>query len=123
MELKGLALYEKALHVHEKRVSLISENIANANTPGFKAKDIDFRSHLSGSSKSVSMSVTDNGHIQLSRSSRGGFVVPSAPSLDGNTVDVEQEKFKLMEASQRYSTSLEFLNGAINSRMKVIKGD
>ncbi|MDP2564356.1 flagellar basal body rod protein FlgB [Pseudoalteromonas marina] len=113
---------EQALLLHSKRIGLISQNIANADTPNFKAKDIDFKSVLGAAGSRLSMSGTSEGHITSSIGNKAGFVNPAQLSLDGNTVDIEAEKVKLMEATQLYDVALQFVNGSIASKLEVIKG-
>lgn len=113
---------EQALLVHSKRIGLISKNIANADTPNFKAKDIDFKSALGAVGAQIEMSKTSSGHISLSKGFNAGFVEPAQLSLDGNTVDIEAEKVKLMEATQLYDVALQFVSGSITSKLEIIKG-
>jgi flagellar basal-body rod protein FlgB len=119
----SFGIHGKALLLSAKRIGIISENIANSNTPGYKAKDIPFKAIMAGSSNRLALTQSSGAHISLSSRSQKQFVVPNGPSLDGNTVDVESEKVKLLEATQRYAQSLEFVSGAIKGRLKVIKGD
>ncbi|MFD3303831.1 flagellar basal body rod protein FlgB [Alteromonas macleodii] len=116
-------IHEKALLLHAKRTGLIAENLANTNTPGFKAKDLDFRSVLKGLSSQLALNKTSKGHINLQRSVGEKFVNPLGPTLDGNTVDAEAQKLKLVDAQNRYNASLQFLNGTITSRLQAIKGE
>ena len=116
-------VHEKALLLHAKRTGLIAENLANTNTPGYKARDLDFRSVLKGQSSQLTLNETSKGHIQLERSIGVKFVNPLGASLDGNTVDAEAQKLKLVDAQNRYNASLQFLNGAITSRLQAIKGE
>lgn len=113
---------EQAMLLHSKRIGLISGNIANADTPNYKAKDIDFKSALAGANSKLTLSKTSSGHIELSMGKFEGFVEPSQLSLDGNTVDIESEKVKLMEATQLYDVALQFVSGSITSKLEVIKG-
>ncbi len=122
MAASSFGISEQALLVHSKRIGLISQNIANADTPNFKAKDIDFKSVLGAADSKLAMSKTSAGHIPLSMGRAAGFVEPSQLSLDGNTVDIEAEKVKLMEATQLYDVALQFVNGSITSKLEVIKG-
>jgi len=119
----SFGVHGKALLLSAKRIGVISENIANSNTPGYKAKDIPFKSIMAGSSSRLSLTQSSGSHISLISRSQMQFVVPNGPSLDGNTVDVESEKVKLLEATQKYSQALEFVSGSIKARLKVIKGD
>ena len=118
---ESLELYKSALRVQSDRLGVISKNISNANTPGFKAQDIDFRSVL-GRSSAVSLGQTNIGHMSLMNRSGLSYVIPSSPSLDGNTVDIEEQKVRFAEANRMYSEALEFASGSVKTRMMILKG-
>ncbi len=113
---------ESALLIHSKRVGLISRNIANADTPGFKAQTVNFKDALSSSAKSLDLSVSSEKHINFSSSATPKYRVPNQLSLDGNTVELDVEKMELMEATQQYDTALQFINGAIDTKLTIIQG-
>ncbi|HEC29060.1 MAG TPA: flagellar basal body rod protein FlgB [Gammaproteobacteria bacterium] len=125
---KILGSHEKALMIQARRAGLLSANIVNADTPGYKSRDIDFRQILKQSQGDVmSMKRTSAGHMTSSGSSMTNFQtlyrVPAQPSLDGNTVDLDLEKAAYAENSVRYQTTLKFLGGRFKGLMGVLRGN
>jgi flagellar basal-body rod protein FlgB len=106
-----------ALQVRSQRMGLLASNIANASTPGFKAKDIDFRTALSAMEQSDST----GGSSSIERSVR--YRVPSQASLDGNTVELSTEQTAFAENAVQYQTTLSFLNGRIGQITRALKGE
>ena len=127
-----LGIHEQALKVHSRRAELLASNLANADTPGYKAKDIDFRSTLSAAnsqridSHTNGLKTTHNNHIQLSPAGAGMdtlYRTPNQPSTDGNTVDSQLEKSAFTENALRYQSSLTFLDGKFKGLMAALKGE
>lgn len=104
-----------ALEVRAQRMGLLASNIANASTPGFKAKDIDFKSALSA--------VETNGDADTAVAKATQFRVPNQPSMDGNTVDLSQEQTAFAENAVQYQTTLSFLSGRISEMTRALKGE
>lgn len=100
-----------ALQVRAQRMNLLASNIANASTPNFKAKDIDFTQALA--------SVERQGGIEAATLYR----VPDSPSMDGNTVELSKEQTAFAENAVQYQTTLSFLNGRINQLTRALKGE
>jgi flagellar basal-body rod protein FlgB len=127
---KAMGVHEQALYVRAQRVGVIASNLANADTPNYKARDIDFRQAMKqakSGGRSSAMAVTHKGHIQAG----GGkgvagsellYRTPHQPSLDGNTVDAQQEKARYTENAMQYQTSLQFLTSRFQGLTKAIKG-
>lgn len=112
------SLHEQVLQVQGQRMGLITSNLANADTPNYKAQDIDFRKALSqaGVDFNAGMAATNNKHMQTAAASGDAdkrYRVPMQPSLDGNTVDNNIEKTSFAEASMRYESTLTFLSRKI----------
>lgn len=112
------SLHDQVLQVQSRRMELIASNLANTDTPNYKARDIDFRKALSqvGNSVGGDMVSTDRDHI--AKTGTGGsagaeFRIPLQPAMDGNTVDSNIEKTALAEASMRYESTLTFLSRKI----------
>ena len=125
---KAFGIHQHALVARSERAELLAGNLANADTPGYKAKDMDFQSALSQaqSNQGFSLSRTSQQHfaVELAPPGTVQFRVPNQPDTgDGNTVDVQTERNNYMENALQYQASLEFLNGKINGLMKAIKGD
>lgn len=123
-------VHEQAMRVRASRAQLLAENIANADTPHFKARDIDFQAALASAGHELNaaqMRVTDSAHISApdnqAFSAEIMFRTPQAASLDGNSVDSEFEKSEFLRNAVEYQVSLKFLDGKIRTLMSAIKGD
>ncbi len=125
----ALGIHLKALRVGAQRLEVLAQNVANADTPGYKARDIDFRSILAREAegaKAIGLESTSGRH--LSGVAGAGmpelkYRVPGQPSLDGNTVDGDREKAAFLEASIRYQASLDFVGGRISALRKALRGE
>lgn len=122
---KAFGIHQHALLVRSERAEVLASNIANADTPGYKAKDLNFADALSNAQKNQSyrMSKTHNKHFDLSIDMKPGEMYrnPYQPDTgDGNTVDVQVERNKFMENSMEYQTSLNFLNSKIRGIKKAL---
>ncbi len=125
-----LGIHEKALHVQSKRTELLAANLANAETPGYKARDIDFRSALNSASNNMksagSLHTTSNRHIQPQGTFQGAelqYRQPLQDSLDGNSVEPHVEIAEYTENSVRYMASLNFVGGKLNRIITALKGE
>lgn len=124
---KALGDFPSHLSLYGERSSLLAANIANADTPGFKARDIDFRSVLAkaGGEKMV-MKTTHADHLGGSSAvSSPDFMyrIPTQPSVDGNTVDTQVEQAEFAQNAVRYQSTLTFLNGKFRGLRLAIKGE
>lgn len=123
-----LGSHEKALFLREKRLKVLMSNIANADTPGYKARDIDFNEALKQAKNSSGhLKTTHSNHMQDTNSGVGGlellYRVPRQHSLDGNTVDMQEEKAAYSDNAVRYQTTLRFLTGRFKSIKGALKGE
>jgi flagellar basal-body rod protein FlgB len=123
----ALGIHEQALKLRGRRAEVLAANIANADTPGYKARDFDFQEMLQREVRDTSrMKVTHPGHIQAEGGivppSQMGYRVPSQPSLDGNTVDTQLEHTAYAANALEYQASLRFLSGTIKTLRTAIKG-
>jgi len=122
----ALGIGPKMLALREKRSEILATNLANADTPNYKARDLDFKSVLKQSVASgVSMNSTQAGHMTPQAQSFGANVMyrnPSQASLDGNTVESQIEQAKYAENSVQYQASLKFLGGNFADLMTAIRG-
>ncbi len=124
----ALGIPIRALTLGARRLELIANNMANSDTPGFKARDIDFRATLAREANeggSLTLSTTEAGHIQPDAANGGAEVkyrIPNTPSLDGNTVDTQLEQSAFSEAAVRYQASLDFLNNRIAGLRSALRG-
>ena len=113
-----------ALDIRERRNTLLGSNIANAGTPGYKARDIDFETELEAHIEGSSIKSNNAGHLDPDGpSQRILFRDPMNPSMDGNTVELSVEQMEFSENTVRYATSLTFLNNRIQGLMSAIRGE
>jgi flagellar basal-body rod protein FlgB len=113
-----------ALDIRERRNTLLGSNIANAGTPGYKARDIDFESELAAHTQAGSIRTTKSAHLDPDGpSERSLFRDPLNPSIDGNTVELHVEQLEFSENTVRYASSLTFLNNRITGLMSAIRGE
>ncbi len=121
-------IHESALLLHGQRLSVLANNLANADTPGYKARDIDFTEVLAGaySETGLAVGVTDPGHIAANAGELAPgelkFRNPYQASLDGNTVEMPVEQAAFAEDNVRYQASLTFINNQISDLQYVISG-
>lgn len=125
---KALGNVPEHLVLYGKRSTQLAANIANADTPGFKARDIDFRSILaSASGERLALKTTSTAHMNGMSGGVGNpellYRVPVQPSLDGNTVNAQVEQAAFAENAVRYQSTLTFLNGKFKSLKLAIKGE
>jgi flagellar basal-body rod protein FlgB len=129
-----LGVHAQALGLREQRTELLARNLANADTPGYKARDLDFRAALAsaeGAASAGTLQATQPGHIgvtdgALAPGSTESFLkyrTPLAPSLDGNTVDAQLEQAAFADNAVRYQATLSFLTSKFRSLMTAITGE
>lgn len=116
---KDLSEAAKAFQLRGLRAEVLASNIANADTPKFKAKDFDFRVALARATQvsRMEMTRTDRAHYSVEASSSAApkmmFRTPNQMSIDGNTVEVDIEIAKFSENAIRYQAAMTFLNEEI----------
>ncbi len=125
-----LGLTAQSLVVQSKRLQTLAANIANADTPNYKARDLDFRSILNkvaDTGATATMTKTQPTHldapvIDADVDTGVKYRQPLGPSLDGNTVDMQLEQSSFAEASVRYQSSLAFATDTFRGLMLAITG-
>lgn len=118
-------VHATALKLRGSRISILASNIANAATPGYKARDLDFQRTLQASTPPA-LSVTRSTHLQPAGESAEPILrwrVPVQPSLDGNSVELATEQLQFTENALRYRSTLAMLNGRISSLMSALRID
>ncbi len=121
-------IHERALYAAADRISVLATNIANVDTPNYKARDYDFAAVLSGTSESDGLTLTRThvGHLPLAAGGEASadlkYRIPYQPSLDGNTVEAPVEQAKFAENAVRYQTSLDFINRRIATLTTALTG-
>jgi flagellar basal-body rod protein FlgB len=120
------APHERVLRASSQRMELLAANLANADTPNYRARDIDFRAALAAAADAgIGLSATHRGHLGTPASgsvSEPLYRVPDQPSLDGNTVDPQRESAAIAETATRYQASLAFLDLRIRGLRMAITG-
>jgi len=124
---KALGIHQQALQVRADRAEIIANNIANAETPNFKGRDMDFKAILNGETGNVLEAVTTNtAHntnvIHPDFAAELMYRVPTQPSVDGNTVDIQEEMAQFGQNTLAQQASFEFLNGKFKGLKLAIKG-
>ncbi|MBC3877085.1 flagellar basal body rod protein FlgB [Undibacterium sp. FT79W] len=126
-----MRFHETALSVRGQRQQLLASNIANADTPNYKARDIDFTSvlnnalHLDSKQATASLNKTDAQHLGSASTVAGAepmYRTVSQGNIDGNTVDMDVERNQFAENSLRYEASLTIINMQIRNMLAAIQG-
>ncbi len=123
---QNLKMLGAALSLRAKRNEILASNIANAATPNYKARDIDFDTEIKKYQSKGPVQVTNDQHIPVMRPVSPGkvqFRKNINPSLDGNTVELAIEQLQFAENSMKYQSTLSFLSGKVNTLMSAIKGE
>jgi len=123
---QNLKMLGAALSLRAKRNEILASNIANAATPHYKARDINFDTEIKKYQNSGPIKITDDQHIPVMRPASPGqvqFRKNINPSLDGNTVELAVEQLQFAENSMKYQSTLSFLSGKVNTLMSAIKGE
>ncbi|RUL63002.1 flagellar basal body rod protein FlgB [Dyella dinghuensis] len=121
-------LSSQALGLWQQRSETIASNIANADTPNYKARDVDFREALqkaSGESSNLQLATPSEGQIDSSTTTSTDdlkYRVPTQPSMDGNTVDAQAEQSAFASNMVHYQASLSFINSSIQTLRLAING-
>ncbi len=133
---KALGIHDDAVALRSKRAEVIANNIANADTPNFQARDIDFKSVLQDvqgvkgvqqNQAPLKMLNTHATHkdtvIHPDFAAELLFRTPMQPAVDGNTVDVQEEMARYTENALGYQASFDFLNRKFKGLTSAIKGE
>jgi flagellar basal-body rod protein FlgB len=134
---KTLEFNAQALLLRSERSRVLASNIANADTPSYKARDFDFRAALSQATgvqmgaapvgaATVAQARTASGHLAAGGAAGGGptllYRTPLQTALDANTVDMDMERAAFADNTLRYEAGLRFINGQIRTLMTAING-
>jgi len=128
----ALGIHEQALYLRSRRAEVLANNLANVDTPNFKARDVDFSSLLNQATKALGQQGsaaeprhTNERHLSLSDNSDGDLLyrTPSQPAIDGNTVEEHAEMARFAKNGQDFEASLYFLNSKFRGLQTAIRGD
>jgi flagellar basal-body rod protein FlgB len=136
-----LDFHSKALVLRAERQRVIASNIANADTPGYVGRDVNFQAAMEaavgsnplagsrpGNAAMQGQSTTHGRHIPLQAStaslgsSRLDYTVQTQPAMDGNSVDLDRERANFVDNSVRYEATLRFINGQAKGILSAIQG-
>jgi flagellar basal-body rod protein FlgB len=125
----SLNFQAQALTLRSERQRLLASNIANADTPNYQARDIDFaralREATAEQSAPGTLTTTQAGHISPSAGalseSQKLFSLPAQTNLDSNTVDMDRERANFVDNSVKYEATLRFINGAVKTTLDSMK--
>ncbi|MBH8611258.1 MULTISPECIES: flagellar basal body rod protein FlgB [Pseudomonas] len=121
-----LRFQQDAMSLRAERQQVLANNIANADTPNFRARDFDFSAELAsslqngrGNERGMTLATTSDRHLHAASDSLSNrallYRVPDQPSLDGNTVDMDRERAQFTDNAVRYQASLTFLSNRLQS--------
>ncbi|RUO56792.1 flagellar basal body rod protein FlgB [Pseudidiomarina homiensis] len=125
----ALQFQQQALALREQRQHVLADNIANADTPNYKARDFDFKAELQRAtaqqSGPVSVAKTHAGHMSVGVSNTPDVDLmyrnPAQNRLDGNTVDMDKERAAFLENSLRYQADIQFMDDKISGLRKAMQ--
>lgn len=126
----SLGVHEQALKLRTQRAQVLANNLANADTPNYKARDLDFKRIMQGDfdsfKSSSSMKMTSEKHLPGNSSSLNTnlmYRIPIQPSIDGNTVEEQVEHAAYMENNMAFQASFTFLNSKFKGLLTALKGE
>lgn len=128
----ALGIHPQAALLRARRAELISSNLANADTPGYLARDIDFNAALANAMGSsgeggLALATTRDGHLPLGDATLGGaaieYRVPTQASLDQNSVDVQGERSRFVDNALRYEATVRFIDSRLGGLLRAVRGD
>ncbi|MAI75803.1 MAG: flagellar basal-body rod protein FlgB [Pelagibacteraceae bacterium TMED65] len=121
-----LDVLSNALSVRNRKQEILASNIANAATPQYKARDVEFEVELARLLNEGPLKTSDSKHIGLVSKNLPGKVQYRQsvnPSVDGNTVELAVEQMEFAENAVRYQTTLDFINSKVRGLMSAIRGE
>lgn len=123
--------FQQSLGLRAQRQEVLSSNIANADTPNYKARDFDFKTAMANAMEGsqrladTSLMLTSARHIPAKAVSQGPtellYRLPYQPSLDGNTVDMDIERVQFADNTLHYQSTMQLLSGRIRTMMAAIQ--
>lgn len=128
----GLDFQATALGLRAERQRVIASNIANSDTPGYVARDFDFKAALAAATGAgqTAGATTHPAHIPLAGGpGRGGatpaqtgYAVQTQPAMDNNSVDLDRERANFVDNAVRYESTLRFISGYSKTMLSAIQG-
>ena len=121
----AFGIHEQALKVRSQRMEVLARNIANADTPNFKAQDLDFKAMLKEVKKDYLTATHDKHYAAVAEAPDNGmrYRTPFNTSFDGNTVEMSVEQAHYGKAAADYQATLQFLENKVSGLRKALRGD
>ncbi len=122
----SLNIHAAALMKRSERAEIIASNVANSDTPGFKARDMDFKMEMSRLMQGAGRLATSHArHMEMDaiQSSNLLYRVPTQPSENGNTVEGEAEQAAFTENAIRYQAGIHFLSSKVKGLKLALRGE
>ncbi|MGE0388346.1 MAG: flagellar basal body rod protein FlgB [Gammaproteobacteria bacterium] len=119
-------VHADALRLRARRAEVLAGNLANADTPGYKARDVDFRAVLADAGAGLRLQTTDPRHLQPAGTATDptlAYRVPNQPSIDGNTVETHVEEAEFAKNAMQYQASLQFITARIAGIRSALRGE
>lgn len=127
---KEFGFLQNALNLRAHRQQVLASNIANADTPNYKARDIDFAKELQraqgAQAGNLNMNATSPGHMQASGgmlNAQALYRIPVQPSIDGNTVDMDVERAQFADNAIHYQFVLDRISSKFKTMQSAIRGE
>ncbi len=123
----ALGVHEQAFKLRARRAEVLANNLANADTPGFKARDVDFKALLNKAEQSqIPLAQTARGHLPVNGAAGSdlplAYRTPHQMSVDGNTVEDQVEHAEFMKNALAYQASFTLLNSKFKGLSKALTG-
>lgn len=126
---QGLDFHGQVLSLRSERQRMIASNIANADTPGYVARDMDFAKSLTNARAHAGLGQTVKtvrpDHLAIKTDSRPPTTIvyarPSQANLDGNSVDMDRERASFADNAVKYEAALRFINGSVRTMLDAMK--
>ena len=121
----AFGIHERALSVRSQRMEVLARNIANADTPNYKAQDVDFKAMLKEAKTEYLTATNEKHYAGLQEAPDNGmrFRTPFNSSFDGNTVEMNVEQAQYGKAAGEYQATLQFLENRISGLRKAMRGE
>jgi flagellar basal-body rod protein FlgB len=123
----ALGIHTQAALLRARRAEVLAANLANADTPNYQARDLDFSSVLANELDASQLATTNPGHLELGSPRDFGaelvYRTPAQASLDQNTVDVQAERAAFLDNALRYEASLRFLDSRLKGIVNAFRGE
>lgn len=127
----ALGIHAQTAMLRARRAEIIASNLANADTPGYQARDFDFNAALAAATgqgdDTAALQTTSTGHLSPGDGSADGIVleyrVPTQASLDQNSVDVQGERSRFLDNAMRYEATMRFIDSRLSGLLRAFRGD